>query len=67
MEHRTFHDLRHTHISILFKACVDPLLIMKRAGHAKLSTTLDTYTHMLAEENEQAINALNDYLPKTLM
>jgi len=42
----TFHDLRHTHASMLLRAGVSPKVIQERLGHANISETLDTYSHL---------------------
>jgi len=38
-----FHDLRHTHASLLIAAGVHPKAIQARMGHASITTTLNTY------------------------
>ena len=45
----TFHDLRHTNASIMFHKQVDTNVIKERLGHASITTTLTTYTHVLQE------------------
>jgi integrase len=42
-----FHDLRHTHASLLIAAGVHPKAIQARLGHASITTTLDTYGHLM--------------------
>ena len=42
-----FHDIRHTHASILISAGVDIVKISKRLGHANPKTTLEFYAHLL--------------------
>jgi integrase len=42
-----FHDLRHTHASLLLAAGVHPKLVQERLGHSQISLTLDTYTHVV--------------------
>ena len=41
-----FHDLRHTHASLMLKANVHPKIVSERLGHASVSITLDTYSHV---------------------
>ncbi|MDY2987722.1 MAG: site-specific integrase [Peptoniphilus sp.] len=62
LEHRRFHDLRHTNASILFEQGVNQKLISTRLGHAKMSTTIDVYTHLLNVQQEEANIALQKYL-----
>ncbi|NBI28310.1 site-specific integrase [Chengkuizengella marina] len=43
----SFHDLRHTHASLLLKQDVHPKIVSERLGHANIRITLDTYSHIL--------------------
>lgn len=40
------HDLRHTHASLALKANVHPKIVQTRLGHANISITMDTYSHV---------------------
>ena len=51
----TFHDTRHSHASIMYSACHDLLVIQKRLGHSNLSTTTNTYLHLLEGMSDKAI------------
>lgn len=42
-----FHDLRHTHATLLLKQGVNPKIVAERLGHADIRITLDTYSHLL--------------------
>lgn len=42
-----FHDLRHTHATILLQMGVNPKLVAERLGHSSVNITLDTYSHVL--------------------
>jgi integrase len=48
------HDLRHTHASLMLKAGVHPKVVSERLGHATISITLDTYSHVLPGIQEAA-------------
>lgn len=58
--HITSHGLRHTHASVLLYKRVNIMTISKRLGHANISITLDTYSHILKElekiENKEVKN-----------
>ncbi|MFS1511846.1 tyrosine-type recombinase/integrase [Chengkuizengella sp. SCS-71B] len=43
----SFHDLRHTHATLLLKQGVHPKIVSERLGHANIRITLDTYSHIL--------------------
>lgn len=58
----TAHSLRHTYITMLYKAGVDVLTAKEQAGHADISTTLAIYTHLDAEYKKKTIAKLDDYL-----
>jgi len=56
---RSFHALRHTHATMLLAAGVHPKIVQERLGHAKISTTLDTYSHLIPGIQQVAVNVLN--------
>lgn len=43
------HDLRHSHVAWLIAAGVSLPVIQARLGHEKITTTVDTYGHLLPE------------------
>ncbi|HHY94046.1 MAG TPA: site-specific integrase [Firmicutes bacterium] len=57
-----FHDLRHTHATLLLAQGVHPKVVQERLGHENISTTLDTYSHVLPSLQEQAAARLDDLL-----
>ena len=56
----TFHCFRHTHATILLKEKVNPKVIQERLGHSNISMTLDIYSHVLPDMQDEAIGALNN-------
>ena len=42
-----FHDLRHTHATLLLKAGVPPKVVSERLGHATVAFTMDIYAHVI--------------------
>ncbi len=48
------HDLRHTHATLMLMAGVHPKIVSERLGHASISITLDTYSHVLPSMQEEA-------------
>jgi integrase len=50
----TFHGLRHTHITHLLMDGVPIKVVSERAGHSKVSHTLDLYGHVLPDMQESA-------------
>jgi len=49
-----FHDIRHTHASILLYKGLDIKTISERLGHSQVQTTLNTYIHIIKELNQKA-------------
>lgn len=58
------HKFRHTQASLLISGGADILTVSKRLGHAKVSTTLDIYSHVLAKSDEKASNTLDALIYK---
>ena len=56
------HSLRHTHASLLIYAGVSIASIAKRLGHSSVTTTQETYLHIIQElenqDNEKIMNHL---------
>jgi integrase len=48
------HDLRHTHATLALKAGVHPRVVQERLGHANVSITLDTYSHVDLDMQSEA-------------
>jgi len=48
------HDMRHSYASAALRAGVPAKVVSARLGHANISITLDTYTHVLPEQDAQA-------------
>lgn len=49
-----FHDLRHTHATLLIMAGVNIKTVSTRLGHASVSITLNRYTHALPQQDKEA-------------
>lgn len=49
------HILRHTFASRCYAAGIDPKQIQKWLGHETITTTLDTYTHILEDSHDKVI------------
>ena len=50
----TFHDLRHSAASMMAEVGVTPAVVAAMLGHAKVSTTLNVYTHALSGSLREA-------------
>ncbi|HAJ00633.1 MAG TPA: hypothetical protein DCL97_08160 [Dehalococcoidia bacterium] len=49
------HDLRHTHATLMMEQGVNPKVVSERLGHASVVITLDTYSHVLPNMQEEAV------------
>lgn len=58
------HAFRHTMASILYFKHADSISISKRLGHAKVSTTTDMYSHIIAEADKNNAEILEDFFRK---
>ncbi len=54
----TLHGLRHTWASLALQAGVNPKVVSERLGHATVSFTLDTYSHVMPGMQEDAAAAV---------
>ena len=57
-----FHDLRHTCATLLLTRGVHPKTVQELLGHSSISITLDTYSHVLPNMQEKAVEAMEDIL-----
>jgi integrase len=60
----TFHDLKHTHASMLIRSGAQPKIVQARLGHQDIKTTFRYYGHLWPNADEHAVNALEKELEK---
>ena len=58
----TFHNLRHTHATVLLRGGVNVKLVAARLGHANAAVTLQTYQHMQPDLAEHVADVVDDLL-----
>lgn len=51
-----FHDLRHSHASLLLEADVNVKVIQERLGHSTINTTLNVYSHVSQKLERNSID-----------
>lgn len=56
------YDLRHTHATLLLLAGVHPKVVSERLGHASVAITLDVYSHVLPNMQQEAAERLEAML-----
>jgi integrase len=57
-----FHDLRHTAATLMLQLGVHPKVVQERLGHSSISMTLDTYSHVLPNLQEDVADQLDELL-----
>ena len=62
LKHIRFHDLRHSHVTMLIDAKVPIKVISERVGHSSVNTTLNIYSHALKEMDQEASDKISNAL-----
>lgn len=57
-----YHNLRHTHATMLIENGVNPKFVQERLGHSKLDFTLKVYTQVTSSMDSQACSILDSKL-----
>lgn len=64
IEDITAHALRHNYITMCWEAGIDVYATARFVGHANVSTTLNIYTHLSQEREEENIRAVQEIFAK---
>jgi integrase len=62
LPHMRSHDLRHTCATLLLSRGVHPKFVQELLGHATISITLATYSHVMPSMGDATANAMEDAL-----
>jgi site-specific recombinase XerD len=57
--HIRFHDLRHTAATLLLQQGVHPQVVSELLGHNSIGLTLDIYSHVISDMQQQAVAAIH--------
>jgi integrase len=57
--HMTFHDLRHQSASLLLNDGISIRIVSERLGHSNVSTTMNIYSHLLPDAQQEAALSLD--------
>lgn len=60
----TPHGLRHTHCSLLFAAGLNIKDVQKRLGHKSTKVTMDIYTHVTKDKEQEAAEVFLTFMQK---
>jgi integrase len=55
-----FHDLRHTAASLMLNNGIPTIVVSRRLGHSKASTTLDVYGHLIESMQNEAAELMDE-------
>lgn len=66
LPHIRFHDSRHTHATLLLQQGVHPKIVQERLGHASITLTMDTYSHVIPSLQREAAAALESNVGRRL-
>ena len=56
------HYFRHSHVSLLINQGKDYLIVKERLGHASITTTIDTYSHLYPSKQKDLADKLDELL-----
>lgn len=55
-----FHELSHSHASLLIEMGFSALAVADRLGHEKVETTLNTYSHLFPHKRDEVAEKLQE-------
>jgi integrase len=58
----TLHGLRHSHASHLLASNIHPKIVQERLGHSSIAITMDIYSHLMPNMQEEAAAAVDGAL-----
>jgi integrase len=61
-ENVRLHDLRHSHATLMLQAGVHPKVVQERLGHATITTTLNTYSHVIPTLQAESVKKYKEYM-----
>lgn len=56
------HGFRHTHASLLFDSGASMKDVQKRLGHSSMKTTMDIYTHVTKQSEQETVTEFERYM-----
>lgn len=56
----TFHALRHTFATALFKRCEHSKVVQSLLGHSLITQTMDTYSHLMEGTGDDTVDGLDE-------
>ncbi len=62
LDNYRFHNLRHTHASLMLESGAQMKVIQERLGHSNITTTMDTYAHLQPNIQKEAVSKYKKHL-----
>ncbi|BDG47962.1 hypothetical protein PspKH34_25230 [Parageobacillus sp. KH3-4] len=59
-----FHDLRHTHATIMLQLGEHPKVVSEHLGHSSIEMTMNTYSHATTDMQQQSSDRFERALKK---
>jgi len=63
-ESTRFHDLRHSHATMLLSAGIHPRVVQERLGHSQIAVTLGVYSHVMPSMQAEAAAKVESLINK---
>lgn len=60
-----FHDIRHTHASILISKGIDLVKVSNRLGHSNAKITLEYYAHLLPNDDNEVADIFQNAIEES--
>ena len=58
----TFHEIRHSHATMLLEAGVETPIVSERLGHKSIDITIDIYSHVLPNMQQKAAEKISQII-----
>jgi integrase len=60
------HSTRHSHASHLLASNIHPKIVQERLGHSTIATTMDIYSHLMPNMQQDAVERVDDAFQQAL-
>lgn len=60
------HNTRHSHASHMLASNIHPKIVQERLGHSTIATTMDIYSHLMPNMQQDAVERVDDALQQAL-
>ena len=64
LPHLSLHGCRHTNATLVLLSGINPKVVSEALGHSSVTITLDTYSHVLPNMQDEMANAVANLLKR---